>query len=350
MITDVATGTSFGDLLVDEDRFDYLQATANSMPAMTMMGCVPATMKALQIPWIGKYVYPSATEEKGMGRLLGFAQKMVGERFLPDAKNRISKPDMLGSFINHGLTEEEAVSESMLQILAGSDTSAAAIRAIMLFVMTSPLVYNKLQAEIDSFAASLSPEAIISDSQARELPYLQAVIREGLRIFPAGPGTMPKKVPPEGDTVNGVFVPGGTKIGHNVWSFMRSTETWGNDATVFRPERWLEAGPEKMKQMERVADLLFGYGKYKCLGMNVALMELNKVFFEVSSNSPPAWLTEVSAKASKLIRFGQLLRNFDWTLIDPLNPWHSDCLGLWIQKNLWVRVTARLPKQERQGG
>jgi cytochrome P450 len=281
VITDVATGASFGDLLLDEDRYEYLQATANSMPALTMAGCVPSTMKLLQVPWIGKFVYPSATEEKGMGRLVGFAQKMVAERFLPDAKTRVSKPDMLGSFINHGLTEEEAVSESLLQILAGSDTSATAIRAIMLFIMTSPLVYNKLQAEIDSFVLSSKPDTIISDSQARELQYLQAVIREGLRIFPAGPGIMAKVVPPEGDTINGVFVPGGTNIGHNVWSFMRSTETWGHDATLFRPERWLEASPEKRRQMERVGDLLFGYGKYKCLGMNVALMELNKVFFEV---------------------------------------------------------------------
>jgi cytochrome P450 len=281
VITDVATGDSFGDLLLDEDRYEYLQATANSMPAMTMAGVVPATMKLLQIPWIGRFVYPSATEEKGVGRLIGFAQKLVAERFSPDSKTRISKPDMLGSFINHGLTQEEAVSESLLQILAGSDTSATAIRAIMLFIMTSPLVYNKLQAEIDSFAASSKLDTIISDAQARELPYLQAVIREGLRIFPAGPGTMSKVVPPEGDTINGVFVPGGTNIGHSVWSFMRSTEYWGQDATVFRPERWLEASPENRKQMENVADMLFGYGKYKCLGMNIALMELNKVFFEV---------------------------------------------------------------------
>jgi hypothetical protein len=39
------------------------------------------------------------------------------------------------------------------------------------------------------------------------------------------------------------------------------------------------------------------------------------------------------------------MRNFDWTLIDPLNPWQSDCLGLWIQKDMYVRVTDRLSKE-----
>jgi hypothetical protein len=52
------------------------------------------------------------------------AKKLVRERFLPGAK---PQKDMMASFIRHGLTEEEVAGESLLQIIAGSDTSTATI-------------------------------------------------------------------------------------------------------------------------------------------------------------------------------------------------------------------------------
>jgi cytochrome P450 len=153
----------------------------------------------------------------------------------------------------------------------------------MLYIISSPRVYTTLQAEIDSAIANNKiSNPIVSDAEARALPYLQAVIKEGLRIFPPGTGLISKQVPPEGDTINGVFLPGGTKIGSNMWAVLRSTEAFGSDATAFRPERWLEASPEQLVKMERVHELVWGYGKYVCLGKSVALVELNKIFVEVS--------------------------------------------------------------------
>ena len=53
----------------------------------------------------------------------------------------------------------------------------------------------------------------IKDSEAKALPYLQACIKEGLRLFPPTSALLSKRVPPGGDTLNGVFLPGGTDIG-----------------------------------------------------------------------------------------------------------------------------------------
>jgi len=93
---------------------------------------------------------------------------------------------------------------------------------------------------------------------------------------------MAKKVPPKGDTINGVFLPAGTKIGVNMWALLRRKDVFGDDADVFRPERWLEVKPEELQKMETVHDLVWGHGKYVCLGKRVALIELNKIFLEVS--------------------------------------------------------------------
>jgi cytochrome P450 len=149
----------------------------------------------------------------------------------------------------------------------------------MLFIITNPHVYRVLQAEIDSIKPT---ESVIRDDEAKKLPYLQAVIKEGSRIWPVATGLMSKVAPAEGDTINGRFIPGGTEIGQCVWAVQRSKAIYGEDSMLFRPERWLEATGEKLESMERVLGLAWGYGKYSCLGKNLALIELNKVLFEVS--------------------------------------------------------------------
>jgi cytochrome P450 len=163
--------------------------------------------------------------------------------------------------------------------VAGSDSSALAIRATLLFIVTNPRIQSKLLQEISNASIS-SP---ITDAEARNRPYLQAVIKEGLRMYPPIPGLMLKEVPTGGDTLNGIFVPEKTFIGWSAFGLMRNEKIWGKDANLFRPERWLEGPTEEIKRNEGIVDLVFGYGKYQCLGKNVVHMELNKTFVEVCS-------------------------------------------------------------------
>lgn len=139
-------------------------------------------------------------------------------------------------------------------------------------------ILHKLREEISS--ADIAGD-IISDSEAKRLPYLQAVIKEGFRIFPPIAGLMSKEVPPQGDTWNGLFIPGGTRVGYSIWAITRREDIWGAGALEFRPERWLEGSPENIKEMESTLDLIFSYGRWLCLGKPIALVELNKVFVEV---------------------------------------------------------------------
>ncbi len=63
---------------------------------------------------------------------------------------------------------------------------------------------------------------------------------------------------------------------------MINTEVWGADAKLFRPERWFDGSSDEKKRREMDVDMVFGYGKYLCLGRNIAFMELNKIFVQVS--------------------------------------------------------------------
>jgi cytochrome P450 len=148
----------------------------------------------------------------------------------------------------------------------------------MLYIMTNPNVYRKLQAEID---LTVREGGVISDKQARTLPYLQAIIKEGSRICPPTTGILSKKAPPKGEYFKGRFIPGGVEIGQCSWGLQRSQQVYGEDIDLFRPERWLEAKGEDLERMERSLGLIWGYGKFSCLGKHIAFLELNKIFFEV---------------------------------------------------------------------
>ena len=90
-----------------------------------------------------------------------------------------------------------------------------------------------------------------------------------------------KSVPPEGDMINGIFIPGGTAIGLNTLALTREESIFGKDVDVFRPERFLECTETKKLEMERALEIVFGGGRWKCAGKTIALMELHKVMFEV---------------------------------------------------------------------
>lgn len=318
VITQIAFGEAFGDLVNDEDMHRYVQSTEEMLEVMAISGAIPALRYMFTIEWLGNLVFPSDKDSTGIGRLIGIAKDLISKRFGPKA---VYRQDMIDSFIRHGLKQDELVSESLLQVLAGSDTSATSIRATMLYLMSHPRIYRKLQAEIDAAVrAGKAPSPVIKASEAAELPYLQAVIKEGMRIWPAVTGMLPKVVPPGGDTVEidgkQVYLPGGTNVGYCAWGIHHNKDVFGEDAHVFRPERWLEARGENLARMAKTAELIWGWGKYQCLGRPVATIELNKVFFE-------------------------LLRNFDFSLVDPAKPWKSANVGLWMQSELWVEVTER---------
>lgn len=288
-----------------------------------------------------QYAASQADGKMGVEKVKRLAYAQVEKRFEADGTPKSDmRSDMLGSFIRHGLTLEEAKEESMLNLTAGSDTASSTMRAILLNVITSPRIYRLLMAEIDAAVKRGTISAggdVISDSQAKELPYLQAIIKEGLRWYPAVAAELSKVTPPQGDTICGFFVPGGTKVGCSILAVHRNKELFGPDPDSFRPERWLlspkatstsakisefqhplghETDPERLNAMLKNNDLVFGSGRMQCLGKPVALMELNKIFVE-------------------------LFRRYEFDLMNVLEPWQAQCCGTHIQHDMWVTVRKR---------
>nr|XP_036580297.1 pisatin demethylase [Colletotrichum truncatum]KAF6788209.1 pisatin demethylase [Colletotrichum truncatum] len=323
VISSISFSNAFGDLLADDDTNGVAKSSEDGMRAFNFsLGL--GLYKLLQNPIIARYIGPQETDATGFGKMVANGRAVIKNRLAQDTEKR---SDMIASFIRHGLTEEELVSETTLQMVAGSDTTAASLRIIMLYLLTHPRVYTKLQAEIDQFHNSKQisePSGIISYADARGLEYLQAVIKEAMRVHPPVTDVVPKRVPDGGDTVvvdgKEVFLPGGTNVNHAIWPLYLNKETFGGDAEEFRPERWLlETDEKKLATMNRLHEVVFGYGKYQCLGRPVALMEIGKTIYE-------------------------LMRNFDWCLAKPDTPWkESNFGGLLSHRDMWVLASERNP-------
>jgi cytochrome P450 len=150
--------------------------------------------------------------------------------------------------------------------IAGSDTTAMALRAIFYFVVKNPKSYAKLAEEIDAAKKAGRFSEVVEYQQALELPYLQAVIKEAMRLHPGVGVPLERVVPDGGAELCSQYLPAGTEVGINAWVVHRDEGVWGRDAHEFRPERWIDAEPEQLKKMEHCF-FSFGGGARTCIGM-----------------------------------------------------------------------------------
>ncbi|ETI27659.1 hypothetical protein G647_00108 [Cladophialophora carrionii CBS 160.54] len=205
-------------------------------------------------------------------------------------------------------------STCITNIGAGSDTTSVSLAGILHQLMKSPATVQKLRQELDQAIEERGSSDMLSFQEAQKLPYLQAVIKEGLRLHPATGLPMVRVVPKGGATIAGRYFPEKTEVGVNTWVAHANQNMFGADAEEFRPERWLEDA-ERAAEMNRNI-LTFGAGSRTCIGKNISLLEIS-------------------------ILIPELVRKFDFTLVDPHRPLESENVWFVKQKNLECYVSLR---------
>lgn len=212
------------------------------------------------------------------------------------------------------------MSYMLVNLAAGADTTAATLRTVFYYTLRNPRTWSHLQAAILAapFATTPSntPKLPAPYAQARAIPYLEAVIREALRLVPGNMFPQERLVPAGGLTLpDGQFVPQGTAIGFSAYVMHRNKAVWGHDAEEFRPERWLQAQGEtdevyaKRMRLYNDCDLSFGAGSRKCIGMNLGMLEVYKAVatlvamfdFELVSKEEWTLKAELFPKATGII-------------------------------------------------
>ncbi|KAL4931697.1 cytochrome P450 [Aspergillus undulatus] len=174
------------------------------------------------------------------------------------------------------ISHKETLIQCKAAMFAGADSTAVMLSTILFHLVRRPDVRKRLKEELRRRQAGAGVDY-------QSLPYLQAVIREGLRLGMANPARLTRIVPPQsiGYTVSGVFLPPKTIVGAAAYVFHHDAGVFPRPFE-FLPERWLgsaatgdETGPGTGLRRLKESDMFpYGLGSRACLGRNLANQQL----------------------------------------------------------------------------
>ncbi|KAK4142249.1 Isotrichodermin C-15 hydroxylase [Dichotomopilus funicola] len=198
------------------------------------------------------------------------------------ASGNVTREDFMSYILRHndekGMTPGEIIENANVLIIAGSETTASLLSGTTFHLLSNPDKYRKLVQEIRS---SFNTEDDITLLAANGLAYTNAVFEEGFRMYPPVPLALSRRTPPNGEEIEGYWMPGKTAVGVPQWAANQS-ETNFRDASKFIPERWL--GDPKYANDSRAAMQPFLLGPRNCIGKNLAYAEMRLILVRLLWN------------------------------------------------------------------
>lgn len=255
----------------------------------------PLFTKFLEPYGIVKYLSPKTARD--LAQFKSFSATSMKQRLaVADAEKALDEDEARKDFVYYLLrgsdpvsgyapSQSEFMSEALLLITAGSDTTSITIAATFYYLARYPTVLAKLQHELRSNFSSV--EEIVNGPQLAKCTYLRAVIEEALRVNPPVGSSMQRQVTKGGVSINGEYFGEGTLVGGSIFAIQHN-ERYYRDPFSFRPERWIaEQGTEAEKDeiaLAKSAFCPFSLGNRGCIGRQMAYNELSmalgRVFYQ----------------------------------------------------------------------
>ena len=214
----------------------------------------------------------------------------------------VDRPDFMSHVIRYnddeGMSQSEIEATFNIIIVAGSETTATTLSGTLNYLTRNP---DKMRTLTNEIRTCFPTEQAIALSTLRDLPYLNAVLNEGLRLCPPIPAGLPRLVPEGGDTVCGQWMPGGTAVSVHAWTLSLSS-TYFHNPLSFHPERWLDDSTKDPTSPfvsdERHAVQPFSVGPRQCISKNLAWAELRLILARL------LWAFDIEAtEAGKRVRW-----------------------------------------------
>jgi cytochrome P450 len=227
----------FGCLDAGEDIGGVMGALNNQHLLASVLGLF-STWYPTVFKLLSRQMAKHQDQPRGPAFIAYFASTAIESRKHNDPKTVAEGPeDFIGKVLNKnndggpGSISTEALQVTAgANVAAGSDTTAIALDAILYYLCRYPETMKQLRAELE--AAWPEGSKSLPHQQAQSLPYLQAVVKEALRMHPATGFTMPRVVPPGGCTLAGRFFPEG--VSPVAFNF-RISSMWSSDQTNHLP-------------------------------------------------------------------------------------------------------------------
>jgi len=163
----------------------------------------------------------------------------------------------------------DEIIRGLMQVMltTGSDTSAGTIEWALSFLLNNPDILEKASTEIEDKIGEQN--RLIEESDLNELPYLNKIIKETLRMCPPSRLNPPRESSEE-CTIGGFRIPRGTMLMVNTWAIQNDPELWP-EPTKFKPERWGD------RDVDGFLFFPFGFGRRRCPGEGLAVRVIGLV-------------------------------------------------------------------------
>ncbi|XP_061368829.1 geraniol 8-hydroxylase-like [Gastrolobium bilobum] len=217
---------------------------------------------------------------------------------LREGENYVTNNDMLDILLDIYQEDSQKMDKKLIKhflldlLVAGTDTTAYALERSLTELIHNPGDMYKVKKELEETIGIGNP---VEESDVARLPFLQAVIKETLRLYPPAPLLLPRRARTDVE-IAGYTIPKGTQVLINEWAIGRSQNIWDN-ANVFLPERFMESDIDVKGRHFQLTP--FGSGRRICPGSPLAIRMLH-------------------------LMLGSLINTFDWKLENNIQPKDMD--------------------------
>ncbi|KAM9454518.1 cytochrome P450 3A30-like [Clarias gariepinus] len=198
-------------------------------------------------------------------------QKIKSEHMTKDHKRRVDFMQLMidsqkseNDHLNvKGLSDHEILSQSMMFIFAGYETSSSTLSFLFYNLASNPETMKKLQKEIDT---TFPNEGEVDYDGVMNMDYLDAALNESLRLYPVA--LRLERVCKKTVEISGITIPKDSVVMVPIYALHRDPEYWP-DPETFNPDRFTQ---ENKESIEPYAYMPFGLGPRNCIGMRFALV------------------------------------------------------------------------------
>lgn len=204
-----------------------------------------------------------------IGYIVDVTKRIISERRKNIAAGLPCRKDMLQHMIESGggdgLNDDEIISQAVVFMLAGYETTQNALAFVLYALATNPEAQQKLIEEIET---NCPDDESLNYDVISEMHYLDMVISETLRLYP--PATITNRENKKPMTIDGIHLPDGVMVGIPIYSIHQDPKIWPQPEQ-FKPERF---SAEEKANRHPMAYMPFGSGPRNCIGMRLALLEV----------------------------------------------------------------------------